>query len=313
MNIKNVLIGFIVAALVLFFASAFVVDETEQVVVTRFGRVVWTPKITPGLKFKLPFIEKAKYFPKNILEWDGEPGEINTQDKTYLYVDTFARWKIVEPVKFYKLVETERKAQLRLSEIINAQVRDQITSYPLIETVRKSGRRLDTFELGVEDAKNTSPGGHVEVGRPEIMRMVREQASKKLEAFGIEIVDVKIKRVNYTDKVRQSVYGRMIAERKQIAEKFRSEGHGEARKIQGEKEKELKRITSGAYKKAQKIKGKADATATAIYADAYSRDPEFYSFMKTLDVYKETLGKDASVVLSTDSELFKYLKESKKN
>lgn len=302
----------IIPALIVFlliYAAAFVVDETEQVVVTRFGKVIRAPVTEPGLKFKLPFIDKTNYFPKNLLEWDGDPGQIPTLDKTYIWVDTFARWKIVDPVIFFQAVNNLISAKGRLDDIIDSAVRNFVTRHHLIETVRNSNRELDTFEMGREDeTKDQRSIYTIVTGRKKIAEGILAQAKPKLTKFGIEVVDVKIKRINYVEQVRESVYKRMIAERRQIAEKFRSEGKGEAQKIVGEKERELKRITSEAYRTAQEIKGGADAEATTLYADAYGADPNFYSFLKTLEIYKDALGKDSSLVLSTESEFFKYLK-----
>jgi membrane protease subunit HflC len=222
-------------------------------------------------------------------------------------VDTFARWRIVDSIKFFQTVNNTTSAQGRLDDIIDPAVRNLITENRLIETVRKTNRELDTYEIGLEDIK-TRPSYKIVIGRENITKKILEQAQPKLAKFGMELVDVKIKRINYVEQVRNSVYGRMIAERKQIAEKFRSEGKGEAKKILGEKERDLKKITSEAYREAQIIKGKADGESTLLYAKAYGIDPEFYSFVKTLEIYGESLGKDTSVVLSTDSELFKYLK-----
>jgi membrane protease subunit HflC len=241
------------------------------------------------------------------LEWDGDPGQIPTLDKTYIWVDTFARWRIVDAIKFFQTVNNTISAQGRLDDIIDPAVRNLITENKLIETVRKSNRELDTYEIGLEDIKER-PSYQIQTGREEITNRILKQAQPKLEKFGIEIVDVKIKRVNYVEQVRNSVYSRMIAERKQIAEKFRSEGKGEAQKILGEKERDLKRITSEAYRKAQVIKGKADAESTKLYAEAFGVDSEFYSFTKTLEIYNEALDKESALVLSTDSDLFKYLK-----
>ncbi len=261
----------------------------------------------PGLYFKVPFIQNTTYFPKNLLEWDGDPGQIPTLDKTYIWVDTFARWRIVDAIKFFQTVNNTTSAQGRLDDIIDPAVRNLITENKLIETVRKSNRDLDTYEIGLEDIKER-PSYKIQTGREEITNKILKQAQPKLQKFGIEIVDVKIKRINYVEQVRNSVYSRMIAERKQIAEKFRSEGKGEARKILGEKERDLKRITSDAYRKAQVIKGKADAESTKLYAEAFGMDAEFYSFTKTLEMYSEALDKESVMVLSTDSDLFKYLK-----
>jgi membrane protease subunit HflC len=307
MKSKGFIIIIAVIACLLVFTSAYVVDETEQVVVTQFGKVMGEPKQAPGLYFKIPFIQQANYFPKNLLHWDGDPGQIPTLDKTYIWVDTFARWKIVDPIKYFQTVGNIISAQGRLDDIIDPAVRNFITSYSLIETVRTTNRELDTFEIGLEDVEKRSVSV-IKTGRQQITEGILKQAKPKLEKFGIELVDVKIKRINYVEQVRRTVYSRMIAERNQIAEKFRSEGQGEARKILGEKERDLKLITSQAYKVAQEIKGKADAESTKIYAKAYGLDPEFYSFIKTLDVYGQALDKNSSLVLSTDSEFFKYLK-----
>jgi membrane protease subunit HflC len=307
MKTKVVLLGVAVVAILFVFTAAYVVDETEQVVVTQFGKVVGNPKTESGLYFKIPFIQNATYFPKNLLEWDGDPGQIPTLDKTYIWVDTFARWRIVDPIKFFQTVNNTTSAQGRLDDIIDPAVRNLITENRLVETVRKSNREVDTYEIGLEDIKER-PSFKIEIGRETITKNILEQAQPKLAKFGIELVDVKLKRINYVEQVRDSVYGRMIAERKQIAEKFRSEGQGEAKKILGEKERDLKRITSEAYKEAQILKGKADGESTRLYAEAYGIDPDFYSFVKTLEIYDDALGKDSSLLLSTDSEFFKYLK-----
>lgn len=312
MKTKGILIiGVLIVGIVLF-AAAYTVDETEQVVVTQFGKVVGQPKTAPGLYFKIPFIQNATYFPKNLLEWDGDPGQIPTLDKTYIWVDTFARWKIVDPVKFFQTVNNTVSAQGRLDDIIDPAVRNFITSYPLIETVRRTNRELDTYEIGLGDKKDEelverTKRLRIYTGREKITEGILKQAQPKLAPFGIELVDVKIKRLNYVEQVRKSVYNRMIAERNQIAEKFRSEGKGEASKILGEKERELKLIESQAYRTAQEIKGRAEAEAIRLYAEAYGKDPEFFSFTKSLDVYSDTLGDQTTLVLSTDSDFLRYL------
>ena len=306
---KSKLIIIVIGVLIIvLFSSAYIVDETEQVIITQFGKAIGDAKKDPGLKFKVPLIQQANYFPKNLLEWDGDPGQIPTLDKTYIWVDTFARWKIVEPLKFFQTVSNVVGALGRLDDIIDSTVRNFISSYPLIETVRMTNRELDTFEIGIDEIKDTRPLGEITTGRQKIARGIMDQAQPKLEKFGIQLVDVKIKRLNYVEEVQESVFSRMIAERKQIAEKFRSEGQGEARKIEGDMEKEMKRITSEAYKTAEEIKGKADAEATLVYAQAFGLDPDFYSFLKTLDIYKESMDKDSSLVLSTDSEFLKFFK-----
>ena len=308
MKSKGMLVIVAVVVIFLGFSSAYVVDETEQVVVTQFGKVVGIPKTEPGLYFRVPFIQNTTYFPKNLMAWDGDPGQIPTLDKTFIWVDTFARWKIVDPIKFFQTVNNVVSALGRLDDIIDPAVRNFITSYPLIETVRLTSRELDTFEIGLEDIKKERQVYTVKTGREVITQNILQQAQPKLLEFGIELVDVKLKRVNYVEQVRDSVYGRMIAERKQIAEKFRSEGKGEAQKIRGEKERDLKQITSEAYRTAQEIMGTADAEATKIYAQAYNMDPEFYSFVKTLEIYKDVLDDKNSLILSTDSEFLKYFK-----
>jgi membrane protease subunit HflC len=309
MKSRSVII-LIIVLLIVFISSAYIVDETEQVIITQFGRAIGEAKKEPGLKFKIPMIQHVNRFPKNLLAWDGDPGQIPTLDKTFIWVDTFARWKIVDPLKFFQTVTNVSGAYTRLDDIIDSAVRNLITSYSLLETVRKSNRELDTYEAGLEEGG----GGEVvfadvTTGREKIVDSIMKQAQPKLDKFGIELVDVKIKRLNYVEEVQNSVYNRMIAERNQIAEKFRSEGQGEARKIEGEREKELKRITSEAYKTAEEIKGKADGEAALIYARAFGRDPDFYSFLRTLEIYKESMGKDTSLILSTDSEFLKYFKD----
>jgi membrane protease subunit HflC len=308
MKIKGIVAIALIAAAVVLYESAFVVSETDQVVITQFGRIVREPITEPGLRFKLPFIEKANFFPKNIQEWDGEPGQIPTLDKTFIWVDAFARWKIVDPVKFFQTVNNRFNATSRLNDIIDPAVRNFITSHRLIDAVRKSNRELDTTEVGLEDQEKKPQVYVITLGREKITQGVLEQAQPKLAQFGIELVDVKIKGINYVEEVRKSVYDRMIAERRQIAEKFRSEGKGEAQKVLGQKERDLQQITSEAYRIAQEVKGKADAEAAKIYAEAYGVDPDFYSFTQTLEVYNESIGKDSSLLLSTDSEFLKYFK-----
>jgi membrane protease subunit HflC len=307
-----ILIVFIAIGMLVVFASAFVVDETEQVVVTQFGRVVGEPIAEPGLRFRIPFIQHANYFPKNLLQWDGSPGQIPTRDKTFIWVEAFARWKIVDPVKFFQTVNNVAGAISRLEDIIDPSVRNFITSYPLIEAVRSTNRELDLLEEGIEaedlqhDPKVFS---RITTGRSRITEGILKQAQPKVDQFGIELVDVKIRRINYVEEVQKTVFDRMIAERKQIAEKFRSEGRGEAQKILGDKERDLKEIISNAYRKSEEIKGKADAEAIIIYADAHGLDPEFYSFLKTLEIYTQALDDTNSVILSTETEFFKYLKD----
>jgi membrane protease subunit HflC len=301
-------------------SSAFVVDETQQVVVTQFNKVVGDPITEPGLNFRIPFIQQPNYFLKNIQEWDGEPGQIPTLDKTYIWLDTFARWRIVDPIAFFETVTERNRALNRLDDIINPAVRNAVTSHHLIETVRNSNRKMTTLEQ-VDEAGDDSdvdvavddsiePSEYIiQTGREKLSKEILKASQPKLEKFGIELIDVKIKRVNYVQKVRESVYGRMVAERNQMAEKIRSEGRGEAFRIEGDKEKDLKLIQSDAYRTAQEIKGKADAEATTVYAEAYNMDPEYYSFTKALEVYRTSFNDKSKVVLSTNSEFLRYLKD----
>ncbi|MFW6052591.1 MAG: protease modulator HflC [Desulfosalsimonas sp.] len=316
-----VIIVLIIAGVV-FMSSAYTVDETEQVVITQFGRVIGEAVTEPGLKFRIPFVQRANYFPSNIQAWDGDPGQIPTLDKTYIWVDTFARWRIVDPVAFLRTVTDVTSAMGRLDDIINPAVRNVITSHELIETVRTSNREMTTLDQEeMEDVKSDAikevveeeedegrEQYKVEVGRAALTKMMLAEAQPKLDKFGIDIIDVKIKRVNYVEGVRKSVYNRMIAERKQMAEKIRSIGEGEKRKIEGDKERDLLEIQSGAYKKAEQVKGDADAEATLLYAEAFGKDPEFYSFMKSLDIYSDSL-EGSDLVLSTDSEFLQYIED----
>lgn len=306
-----------------FISSAYVVDETQQVVLTQFNKVVGEPITEPGLNFRIPFIQRPNYFLKNIQEWDGEPGQIPTLDKTYIWLDTFARWRIVDPIAFFETVTERNRALSLMSGIINPAVRNAVTSHHLIETVRNSNRKMTTLEevevtddesakvVDVESiVESIEPSEYIiQTGRAKLSKEILKASQPKLEKFGIELIDVKIKRVNYVQKVRESVYGRMVAERNQMAEKIRSEGRGEAFRIEGDKEKDLKLIQSDAYRTAQEIKGKADAEATTIYAEAYNKDPEYYSFTKALEVYRSSFNAKSKVVLSTESEFLRYLKD----
>lgn len=313
---KGVII-LIVAAVVFFLiaTSVYTVDERKQVVITQFGRVVGEPITDPGLYFKIPFIHKINYFPKNLLGWDGDPGQIPTLEKTYIWVDTFARWKIVDPVKFFQTVNNVDNGLRRLDDIIDPAVRNAITSHRLIEAVRTTNRAMAADilmvdgEVGQEGAgvRHSLAGYDITVGREELTRGILAHAQPRLDRFGIELVDVKIKRINYVEEVRRAVYGRMIAERRQVAEEFRSEGRGGAKEIIGEMERELKLIGSGAYRTAQEIKGEADAKATVILSEAHKRDPEFFEFVKMLAIYERALDENASIILSTESEFLRYL------
>ena len=310
MKSKALIIALVIVLFVLY-QGIFTVDETKQVVITQFGKPVGDPITDPGLNFKIPFVQTVNYFPKNLLQWDGDPSQVPTLDKTYIYVDTFARWKIVDPLKFFQTVNNVVGGLARLDDILDAAVRNFIAKNPLIETVRWTNRKLDVSEEGIEETAHRRVMAEITTGRQKIVKGILNQANPKLKEFGILLIDVQIKRLNYVEEVRRSVYGRMIAERKQIAERFRSEGEGEARKIEGDGERDLKEITSVAYRKSQEVKGKADAEATLIYARAFNKDPDFYSFLQTLDIYKKTMDKETSLVLSTDSDFLRYFKSLK--
>ena len=296
----------VIVVLIVLAGTLYTVDETKQVIITQFGEPIGKPITRAGLHIKKPFIQKANYFEKRLLTWDGSPTQIPTKDKKYIWVDSTARWRIVDALKFLQTVGAERIAHGRLDDIIDSATRNQITSHLLYELVRNSEREFVQTELGVGPAEEV---GEVKLGREKITRMILEEAAPAMPQYGIELVDIRIKRLNYVEEVREKVYARMISERRLVAEEYRSEGHGKKAEIEGMREKEFKKITSEAYRKAQEIKGKADAEATAVYAEAYNKDPEFYSFLKTLDTYRETLDEETWLVLTSESEFYKYLKQ----
>lgn len=303
------LFGFF-AAIILFLAfnGAYVVDETKQVVITQFGQPIGQPVIQAGLYFKIPFVQKANYLEKRILEWDGFPTEVPTKDKKFIWVDTTGRWRIVNPLLFMQSMGTETHAQSRLDDIIDGMTRDLITSYNIVDIVRNSDQILTATKME-EDIASEERFEKITIGRDQITRAILEKAKAIVADYGIELVDVRIKRLNYVDRVRQKVYERMISERKRAVEQLRSEGQGIKAEIEGQKERELKKIQSEAYRTAQEIKGKADAEAISIYAQAYSKDPEFYTFMKTLELYPETLS-GSTFLLSTQTDYLEHLKGS---
>ena len=306
-----VLIAVGLAVLLILVDAVFVVSETNQVIITQFGEPIGGPINTAGLHLKAPFIQKTNYFEKRWLEWEGFPNQIPTKDKKYIWVETYARWRIHDPLVFFQRVRDERGAHSRLDDIVDGETRNAIAKFDLIEVVRSTNRE---FELTEESAilELSEMITKIEVGREKVAQIILEAASKITPQFGVELRDVRIKRINYVDEVQQKVFDRMIAERKRIAAKYRSEGDGKSAEIRGQKEKELKRIQSEAYRKAQEIKGKADAEATRIYAQAYSVDPEFYQFLKTLETYRTSLDSETWLLLSTDSEFLKFLKGSEK-
>jgi membrane protease subunit HflC len=311
MNQKRIIsiVIILVILLILIAQSAFVVKETEQVVITQFGKPVGNAITKAGLKFKTPFIQKANFFEKRYMEWDGDPNQVPTKDKKFIFVDTYARWQITDPLQFFKRMTNERGAQSRLDDIIDGETRDYIAAHNLEEAVRNSNRTpVSSGAISEEIGDSLAT---ITVGRSEIQRMILESANQKAHDLGIVILDFRFKRINYVQEVSTQVYERMKSERFRIADKFRSEGQGEASRINGEKERELKKIQSEAFRQAEEIKGKADARAAAVYAAAYdqsSSSRELYSFLKSMETFEITFDTSTTVILSTDSELFKYLK-----
>jgi membrane protease subunit HflC len=294
--------------------SAFVVDETEQAIITQFGKPVGEPIVTPGVHLKVPFIQTVHFFDKRFLEWDGAPNQIPTKDKRFIWVDTYARWRIHDPLLFYQRVQNERGAHTRLDDILDGQTRNVIANNNLVEIIRTTNRKFEaSAEIG--GVENSEANARIELGREKMTRLIIEAAAPRLKELGIELLDLRLKRINYVEEVQKKIYERMITERKRIADQFRSEGQGEAAKILGDKERDLKKIQSEAYRTAQEIKGKADAEATTIYAAAYNQNADsraFYRFVKTMDTYKNTLSEKDWLVLSTKGEFFKYLEHSGK-
>ena len=284
----------------------FRVNEAQQVIITQFGEPVGEPITTPGLKIKMPFIQTANYFDRRFLEWDGEPNEVPTKDKRFIYVDTYARWRITDPLLFFQRLRDERGAQSRLDDILDGETRNTIAKHNLIEVVRSTNR-----EFEVSSALEDQEIRQITAGRIALEQEVLANASERTKVLGIEILDFQFKRTNYAEVDRPKVYERMISERKRIAEEYRSEGAGEAARIIGDKDRDLKEITSDAYRQAQEIKGKADAEAADIYAAAYNRDPDFYRFLKTMEVLVETMDEDTILMLSTEGEFLRFLEESR--
>lgn len=311
------LIALIVVVVLITLASAlYTVRETEQVVITKFGEPVGEPITTPGLKFKIPFIHKVNTFERRILEWDGVPTEMTTKDKTYIIVDTYGRWRIDKPLVYFESYRNERSAQSRLDDILGSATLDAVAGHELIEVIRTTKDRTPQVEEEIVEADMTGDLGKlvpIRRGRTALEEDIFRSAKTTLSETGIELLDIRFKRINYNEDVQTQIYERMISERQQIAERFRSEGEGEAAKILGDMERDLQEIESEAYKTVQETKGKADAKATEIYAKAYNQSTkaiDFFEFLRTMELYEDMLT-DSTVVLSTDSDLFKYLKSVK--
>jgi membrane protease subunit HflC len=307
--VSRPLVALVAAVALLLLASIYTVSETEQVILTQFGRPLGGVLKEPGLHVKVPFIQTVHRFDKRWLEYDGDPNEIPTKDKKYIWVDTYARWRIADPLRFYQAVHDERGGQSRLDDIVDGETRNAVASFDLIEVVRSSNRPFQLTEelAGIGSAEAMAP---VAVGRSKIAQIILEKAARITPEFGIELVDVRFKRINYVDTVQQKVFERMVSERKRIAERSRSEGQGRAAEIRGQKERDMLSASSAGYKSAQEIKGAADAKATTIYASAYGRDPDLYQFLKSMETLNASLDEKAWLILSTDSELLKYLKSA---
>ena len=299
-----------IAVVILLLSSLYVVREYEQVIITQFGKPIGDPVSTPGLKIKTPIIQKAHRFEKRFLEWDGDPNQLPTKDKRFVWVDMYARWRISDPLLYFQRLRDERGAQTRLDDILDGETRNAIANHNLLEVVRNTNRTPQQSELELRDETGLES---INVGRDAIRMEILSNAKPRTEDLGIEILDVQFKRINYVEEVREKVYERMIAERMRIADRFRSEGEGEASRIRGEKERELKRIQSGAYREAREIMGDADAGATEIYAAAYDRSADtrnFYEFLKTMEIYRTTLDSETTLILSTDGEFYKFIEKS---
>ena len=299
----------LVLGALLLFSSVYTLSETEQAILVQFGRPVGGLVNSPGLHLKLPMVQVVYRFDKRWLEYDGDATEIPTRDKKYIWVDTYARWRIADPLRFFQAVQDERGAQSRLDDIIDGQTRNAVASSDLIELVRSSNREFQITEelAGIGSAEATAA---VKEGRSKVAQIILEKAAKITPEFGIELVDVRFKRINYVESVQQKVFERMISERKRIAERSRSEGQGRAAEVRGQKERDMLAASSVGYRSAQEKKGEADAKAAAIYARAYGRDVEFYQFMKSMDALAQSLDTGTTAILSTDSELLRYLKSS---
>lgn len=299
--------------LILLFASIYTVDEAEQAIVVQFGAPVGEPVTQPGLHFRIPFIQEIRRFDKRLLSWDGDPNQIPTVEEQFISVDTTARWRIVDPLKYLQSVQNEFGAQSRLNDILDSVVRDKIAASSLVDIVRSKDWKVSQEDLRRAMAAEGDQEillQKVEAGREELVKSILETAQQQMPQYGIELVDIRIKRINYVEMVQQQVFERMIAERQRIAEQFRSEGQGRSAEIEGETDRLLLEIKSEAERDAEVIRGMADAEATKIYNEAYGADPEFYAFYRTIESYSKALGRGTTMVIGGDSEYFKYFKSS---
>src|SRR5678815_5609268 len=317
-TLKSIFAGVAALVLLIVLRTAFyTVKQTQQVIVTQFGKPVGDPVTDPGLHVKLPFVQEVHRIDKRFLEWDGQPVAIPTRDKTYIHVDTFARWRIDDPKTYFVRLKDERSAQSRLEDILGSETRNAIAKHDLIEIIRTDKDRkpvhdesLKSGPMGIGTIGVLQP---ITFGRLKIEGEIKKAAATKLKEFGIELLDLRLKRVNYNPDVLDRIYQRMISERRQIAQRFRSEGEGEAARIAGQKERDINEIQSTAYRRVQEIRGESDAKASEIYARAYTQNPqaaEFYNFLKSMETYRRVLTKESTLILSTDSDLFQLLKRS---
>ena len=313
---NKLLIIVLAVTVFILFNSFYAVNEIEQVIITQFGKPVGEPVTEAGLKIKIPFIQEVNPIDKRILEWDGSPSDMPTKDKLYIAVDLFARWRIVDPLQYFLRLRDERSAQSRLDDILGSETRNAIAKHKLIEIVRTSKDRVPLKDPSlIEITGNNAVGKLVPIhkGRKKVEAEIFTAAAEKVKVFGIKLLDIRFKRINYNASVQPKIYDRMISERRQIAERFRSEGNGEAARIRGNRVRELDKIQSEAYRSVEEIRGEADAKAAEIYANAYNQTPQsiqFYEFIRTLETYKTIISKDTTLVLSTDSDVFRLLKDA---
>lgn len=308
---------FVAVAIFLLANSIYTVDEVEQIIVTEFGKPIGDPVTTSGLKLKVPFIQEVNPIEKRVLEWDGNPTDMPTKDKLYIAVDLFARWRIIDPLQYFLRLRDERSAQSRLDDILGSETRNAVAKHELIEIVRTTKDRAPLLDPMLTDAERKLDMGSlvpIRKGRKAVEQEIFNAAAEKVRVFGIELLDIRFKRINYNESVRPKIYDRMISERRQIAERFLSEGNGEAARIRGNRVRELNKIQSEAYKQVETIRGEADAKATAIYAQAYNQSPtaaEFYEFTRSMSAFKSIVGQNTTLVLSTESDLFRFFKGMK--
>jgi len=310
--VKNIVLPILIIGLFLVVSSGiFILDETQQAIVTQFGKPVGGPRVDPGVNFKIPFIQKVQLFDKRFLKWDGDPNQVPTRDKKFIFVDSYARWQITDPLQFFIRLRDERSGRTRLDDILDGETRNAVASFDLLDIVRSTNREPVITEDFLEEIEILE---EIKTGRPAIEKMILERANERTSDLGIRILDFRFKRMNYVEEVRNNVYDRMISERNRIADKFRSEGQGEASKIRGNKERDLAQIQSEAFKQAEIIKGKADAEATKIYAAAFNKNAQtrdLYSFMRSLETLENSFDENTSIILSTDSEIYRILKTIK--